>query len=683
MANLCCMQNNRLKQVSLILFLFLTIIAHGNKSSDYIDSAKMALLNPDSSAMYYLDDAIRFAESDLEEAEALKYKGIWNYYRLLNDEALSYYQEALSVLNNYTEESIRPKANVYNNIALIKTDVGEIDSALYYYNLSKDILWEINDTAGLITLSYTNMIGLFISQGNYPKALEYSQTMLGLADQSGNMFYSANAYDFAGSIFEIQENYEDAKSAYEAALSIRKHMNDSVSISRSLTNLGIIFYRDGDYEAALDYSLKALEIKRLYNDIKGVTSTYNNLGLIYQAMDSFQLSLDMYMKAYEIGRQMPGHSSLLASINITAVALELKDIQMAYEFATQAYDDAKNTNNAKHLKEAALNFALVKAERQEYKDAYNYLLEFVSLQDSLFNEEITRKLTEKQLSYEYRKVAQKDSIQNAERIQSERLAYENRIGKQKYRFAIALFSLILVLLLAVFIISYNRNKQKVVNAALERKSAEIETSLLRAQMNPHFIFNSMNSIQNFIGKNDGLQAERYLAKFARLIRLILDNSSKSFVPLEDEIALIENYLEIETLRLDGKLSYEISISDQLNVEDILIPSMLIQPYVENAILHGIVPKDGDGKIRVVIKEGVDCNCLNVLVEDNGIGRKASQDRKQLTNHKSVGMRITKDRLALLSKHEQSKASVHVEDIIEDGELCGTRVEIVLPIKNDF
>ncbi len=677
------MQRILFKQFILFLFLFLSGMALGNKSTDYIDSAKMALLSPDSSAMYYLDDAIRFAESDLDKAEALKYKGIWNYYRMINDEALSYYREALSVLNNYTNESIRPKANVYNNIALILSDVGDIDSALYYYNLSKDIMWELNDTAGLLRLSYTNMIGLFISQGNYPKALEYSQTMLSLADQSRNMFYSANAYDFAGSIFEIQENYEDAKSAYEAALSIRKHMDDSVSISRSLTNLGIIYYRDGDYETALDYSLRALEIKIHYDDIKGVTSTYNNLGLIYQAMDSLQLSLDMYMKAYEIGKQRPGRSSLLASINITAVALELKDIQMAYKFAIQAYDDAMNINNAKHQKEAALNLALVKAERQEFEDAYKYLLEFVSLQDSLYNEEITRKLTEKQLSYEYRKAAQKDSIQNAERIQSERLAYENRIGKQKFRFAIALFSLILVVLLAIFIISYSRNKQKVRNAALERKSAEIETSLLRAQMNPHFIFNSMNSIQNFIGKNDGLQAERYLAKFAKLIRLILDNSSKSFVPLEDEIALIENYLEIETLRLDGKLSYEISISDHLNADDILIPSMLIQPYVENAILHGIVPKDGNGNIRVVIREGVDSNCLNVLVEDDGIGRKASQDRKQITKHKSVGMRITKDRLALLSKHEQSKASVHVEDIIENGKLYGTRVEIVLPIKNDF
>ncbi len=668
-------------QVCLLYFLIISSVAYSNKFSAYIDSAKMAMLNPDSSSLNYIDKAIVYAENNLEKAEALKQKGIWNYYRQFYDEALKFYRDALKCLNASNFKTVSQKANIYNNIALVQEDSGNIDSAFYYYNQSKDLRWEIHDTLGLVKIAYTNLISLSISQGDYLKALELSQTMLSLSEQSGHLEYSASAYDFAGSIFEIQENFEDAKLAYEASLSLREHIGDSLNIASSLNNLGIIYFRNKEYETALNYSLKALKIKEQFGLNSGLESTYNNLGLIYQAMDSLNRSLEMYLKSYEIGKKRHVGASLIASINITDIALEIGDIDMAYKFGKEAYENAVKISGTKNIKDAAFYLAIIKEKKKEYKEAYKYLMESLVLQDSLFNEEIVRKLTEKQLSYEYKKAAQKDSIENAEHIQSERLLYENRIGKQNFRFAVAIFSLIVIVLLAVFIITYNKNKQNIVRAKLEKKSAEIETSLLRAQMNPHFIFNSMNSIQNFISRNDSLQAEKYLAKFARLIRLILDNSAKDFVPLEDEMSLIDNYLGIESLRLDGKLSYEISISENLDTEDILIPSMLIQPYVENAILHGIIPKEGKGKIRVIIREGEDFSCLNVLVEDDGIGRTASQVKKQNIKHKSIGMHITKDRLALLSKHKKSKASVVVEDIISDKKVCGTLVKIVLPIKN--
>lgn len=668
--------------ISLFIIVLFPISLFASKTHDYIDSAKKAMFNPDSSAMYFLDDAYESARTDLDKAEAIKQKGIWNYYRSMHYNALSYYRNALNIIAQADEESVIQKANIYNNMALCYEDMGVIDSSLLYHEHSFDLRKEVKDTLGLLKLTYPNMIGLLIYQGDYARALELSYEMLSLSDQSGDFPRAANAYDFAGSIFEIQENFSDAKSAYEAALSLRQQVNDSLEISRSYANLAIIYYRNQAYQKALQYSKDALSIKMQYNDINGLISTYNNLGLIYQSMDSLPQSLDMYMKSFELGSQRPGAASLYAGINITAIALKLNDINMAYEYGQTAYDDAVRLNSVKLIKEAALNLALVQEKRNRFQDAFYYLEEAYGLQDSLFNEEITRKLTEKQLAFEYKKAAQQDSIQNAERIQNERINYEKRLGKQKLRLTILVFVLIFVVLLAFFVVYYYRNKQRIVNTALEKRAMEIETSLLRAQMNPHFIFNSMNSIQNFISRNDSIQAERYLSKFARLIRLILENSSKGFVVIEDELSLIENYLEIEALRLDGKLSFTVNVAEVIDTEAVFIPSMLIQPYVENAILHGIVPKDDKGEIRIDIKEGVDCSCLIVVIEDDGIGRIASQKRKQDAKHKSVGMRITKDRLALLSIHRQTKASVDISDVIVNGEIRGTKVEIVLPIKTN-
>lgn len=224
-------------------------------------------------------------------------------------------------------------------------------------------------------------------------------------------------------------------------------------------------------------------------------------------------------------------------------------------------------------------------------------------------------------------------------------------------------------------------REERLHADYERKLADMEMSALRAQMNPHFIFNSLNSIEYYIISNEPEKASDYLNRFSRLIRLILQNSKSTIVPLKDDLEALKLYIEIESMRFDNLFDYEIKIEEGMDVEKTKVPPMLLQPYVENAIWHGLLQKKGGkGKIDLVLRR--DHGSIICLIEDNGIGRSAAEKlrSKSASKRKSYGMKITSDRLETLNQLANTKASVQIFDLENDkGQPKGTRVELVIPL----
>jgi sensor histidine kinase YesM len=206
-----------------------------------------------------------------------------------------------------------------------------------------------------------------------------------------------------------------------------------------------------------------------------------------------------------------------------------------------------------------------------------------------------------------------------------------------------------------------------------RQLSDSKLMALRAAMNPHFIFNSLNSIQFFIMKKDQLNAINYLSTFSKLIRSILNNAVNSKIRLRDELDQLKYYVQLELLRFDNKFQFKINIDPNLDADDIEIPSMLIQPYVENAILHGLYnKKEDEGILTLTIKE-VNERVL-FEIEDNGVGREAAAAFKlNLPVHKSLGTMLTEERLKLINA--QSGVSSEIEDLKENGQAMGTRVKI--------
>ena len=205
-----------------------------------------------------------------------------------------------------------------------------------------------------------------------------------------------------------------------------------------------------------------------------------------------------------------------------------------------------------------------------------------------------------------------------------------------------------------------------------------ELNALRSQMNPHFIFNSLNSIQYFILQKQPKEAYTYLSKFASLMRKILQNSRLKYISIEDEVEWLELYLEMERMRMDNTLEYHIDVSGVSDVAQSFIPTMLIQPYVENSIIHGLLPKEEDRKIHISFvkhEQHVDC-----VVEDNGIGRSASRimNARRRKKHKSAGMALTETRLRILSEGK-GDFDVKIDDLYQEEVAKGTRVTIMIPL----
>ena len=226
-------------------------------------------------------------------------------------------------------------------------------------------------------------------------------------------------------------------------------------------------------------------------------------------------------------------------------------------------------------------------------------------------------------------------------------------------------------------------KKEQLRSQYEKKLANSEMSALLAQMNPHFLFNSLNSIDSYIIKNESKKASEYLNNFARLMRLILQNSRSNYITLKDELESLDLYLQMESLRFANRFCYEIKLSPEIDSCSVLIPPMLIQPYVENAIWHGLMhKKDGkQAKVELILsKTGESLLCV---IEDNGIGReKAAALRAQKTgNHKrSMGMQITKDRIEMINKLYSTNTTMNIVDLHdEEGNATGTRVELVIPV----
>jgi len=255
-----------------------------------------------------------------------------------------------------------------------------------------------------------------------------------------------------------------------------------------------------------------------------------------------------------------------------------------------------------------------------------------------------------------------------------KLAFENQelIEKNNKIQKWIIGSLILIALLLLFT-AYTQRKnvqqQKFANNLLALKS-------LRTQMNPHFIFNALNSVNSFIASNDERAANKYLSEFSQLMRSVLENSEEDFIPLSKEIELLELYVKLEHFRFKDKFDYEVTVDESINVDDFVIPPMLLQPYVENAVWHGLRYKEDKGMLKIHFQQK-DKETVSITIEDDGIGRKKSKELKteNQKKQKSKGMGNIQKRISILNEMYKDKVDVIVEDAFENE--AGTLVRLTL------
>ena len=240
-------------------------------------------------------------------------------------------------------------------------------------------------------------------------------------------------------------------------------------------------------------------------------------------------------------------------------------------------------------------------------------------------------------------------------------------------------SVLAVIAVMLILRSQQRRRQKALEMSFEKTLAESEMAALRAQINPHFIFNSLNSIKSYVLQKETAIANTYLTKFSHLMRKMLNNSKVRLISITDELEALKLYIEIEAMRFDNKFRYKINCTEDIDQDAYFIPPMLIQPYVENAIWHGLMHYEGEGLLEVQI-DMVDDKYVEIVVSDNGIGREAAAKNSKGSGvvKKSYGTEITSDRIRLINQSLNIDTSIEIIDQYENKKPAGTKVVLRLP-----
>jgi len=562
----------------------------------------------------------------------------------------------------------RFSGNYYEGLAHLKE----------YLKSSKDSL---NVAAGLFQMGVIHH-----ELGNYSECLKSYIRILSIYQEHHMEKSVATTLHSIGHIQRKLKRHEEAIESYEKSIRIKEKLNDNEGLAMSLASLGNTYAEMEQHTFAFINLIKAYELAHTIKIPYITASIADNLGNLYRETGDFSKGLKYDLEAFEIRKKLPSKKDLAGSLNSIGTSyFKLKEYQKSKEFIEKSLSISESIES----KPISLsNYAILKElflETGNYKDAHHYLHRHTTLKDSIFDNEKNKQLLELETKYE---VAKKN-------IDIELLTKENQLqeaqSEKEMTWRNALIGSIIALgIIGILVFHTMRQRlknQKVLalkneqinKAKLSEELQSLEMKALRAQMNPHFLFNSLNSINTMILSDENENASRYLSKFSKLVRLLLENSEQTLVSLKDEMNMLETYIQLETLRFNNKLEYQINIDEKIDQESISLPSMVIQPFVENAIWHGLLHKDSKGLLRIHIKE--ENNKLLCSIIDNGVGREKSVTLKKEggLKKKSMGIKITADRLKLLTKRKIQDV-INIIDLKDENQnAVGTQVNLQIPI----
>ncbi|MCP4178688.1 MAG: hypothetical protein GY756_13065 [bacterium] len=520
---------------------------------------------------------------------------------------------------------------------------------------------------------YVNMLNMnlgfcYTKMTYYSLATEYLYRSRDYFEKTTNTWQKGRVYLILTDLFVLMKEYTKAKEYALITVKYATEAKDTVGITSAYYDIGLIHFTNKDHKAAMEYYIRSLKLSEKSGIGRSITYAQQGIGEVFLATNKTDSARFYFDKVLD-NKETDNDTRVLCLRNYAELLCLENNRKNALKFYTNALLLSKQAQIKNQTSEIYEKLAEIYSEMKDFRKAYNYRDSSAVMNDSIFEHNKMKQAAEFEEIYQNKR----------KQTQIEDLSYENRIQKTEYQrtrnFVIGIVILLaLIILSGFFIFRINKLKSK-------NKNAELEQRLLRSQMNPHFIFNAISSIQSYIIKNKPLEASSYLANFAKLMRHILLNSRKEFISLDNEIETIENYIKLQQLRFEGKFEYSINVSDEIDEEEIVIPPMILQPFIENAVKHGISKKvDSDGMISIDFS--LENDKLILEVEDNGIGR-TEADKLKKKEHKSLATEITNNRLALLGKSFKKKAEISILDLTDDNKnSTGTKVIIKLPVKSD-
>lgn len=623
--------------VQKLITLIFTSLFIGLNAQPLIDSARSVMFANPEKADALLDQF----EKQIDCVECTEYgmlqktRGVVHYLNRSYGKADSLYQIAIQVFEATNNQ--KELCNTLSNTALIKSIEGGDSLAVDIY---KRVLL-IASKEGFCDVELrtcVNLGNLFLSKGILSNANEYANRILDAPCSGDFPVLTSSAFTILGSTANRKELYEEALGWHKKAASLRRSSGNERALGESLFNIGNAYSKVGREDSALIYWEQAEPFFTQYGNQRGLAYLTHQIGIYHYQNDDFDRALSYYERGIDLAQDL----------RLTELEVDvLHNIALAHE---------KNGNNQKAL---------------------NVYKQFQELKDSIRNTQIDATILELEEKYQSRE--KELAVQRSEREKAEAELEKANItleldAQRSFTIILVLTVVILIILIGLLFL-YGRSRRRRLQAEAERDRLSVEFRLLQAQMNPHFIFNVLNSIQAQVSKGNTFEAEMQLARFGKLIRSILQQSRKEWIPLSDELEQLERYISIEAQRFPDKFTYQIETDPAISKDEIEVPPMLIQPFVENAILHGLSRlTDRKGQLILRFKDRADY--LECIIEDNGIGRKAAARFKKTKDHESLSMTLIRERLVI--------AGVDQPVQVQDAEnATGTVVVLRIPKQDRF
>lgn len=632
---------------------------------------------PSDSLIYYYDRALKMIDSfqpvkgstqEIGVMKKLRYRallelGIENFFQGNYHRSLDFYDEALDIAMELKD--INLESEVYGAMGIVYKNQGKYRDALENYEKALKLAIELNDSSW-IAACYVNSANVYRRLTNYTKALDYLQKALSVFEKGNEKRRMAIANMNIGNLYEDQKDYDVAMQYYQVALDLSKETEDNKRIAECYMNFGNIYSAKGNYLEARSFFLKTIEINESLGFNHILDDCYLEVGLTLEKEKKWDEAKNYFEKS--LAMAVTENDKYIISntfLALSKVSFEESKFQQAADFALTGLEVSTEIGEPMNMLTAYEYLSLAYEELNQPGKALFYQKWVAAYKDTVFNSEKYKALNDLQMKYETEKKEQQLQL-----LEEQAMVKDLQLGKRN-RLVWTLAALVVLLLVLAYLALYNiRLKNKHASILLEQK-------LLRSQMNPHFIFNALIAIQSFIYKKEAVIAGDYLAKFAELVRITLDNSRTEMVLLQREIKMLELYLELQALRFDDKFDFTISVDPRIDTERIKVPPMIAQPFVENAIEHGLRFKKEKGKIQIRFQ------CFDQVmifsVEDDGIGRQKAHEVEANKKHHSMATSITKDRLKVLGRKFRNSFDLEITDLTDENQKpAGTRATLMIP-----
>jgi tetratricopeptide (TPR) repeat protein len=562
----------------------------------------------------------------------------------------------------------------YNSLGRHFRDLSLFDKSINKYKKALVISRKTKDTISEVKI--LNAIGsVYRRQDDVRNALNYHQEALERAINIKNPKINirqsiSNAQNSIGNIYLSLKQYKLALNEFEKSIVIQISLNHQLGLAINYKNIGDAYQELGNTYAALkNYHLSLNYNNQINSKIGKIICGYSIANVLIkdkkytQALITVDTILQLAIKEKDKYYLSNTYNTLgLAQLNLNKLKAAKENLETALNIATKF-------NIHTIIVKANENLSFLYAKKENYQKAYFY---FKKAKD-----EDAKTLNERNLAYVNELITKYDKQRSENQIKD--LAKKNQIAQLQITKNRTLWIIAFSVFMLIAVVVFSIDKQK--GLKNEKKVLSLKQDALRSQMNPHFMFNALNSIKLYIIKNNQKKATSYLNKFSKFMRKILEASDLQETSLKEEIETMKLYLSLENIRFSNEINFNVKTDSSLNLETIKIPPLVLQPFIENSIWHGLSSSKKSKKITIFIQK-ISSEYVLINIEDNGIGREASTKikAKKHINRKSIGINLTKDRLTNFVKNKKNNYSVFYKDLEDkNGNSSGTKVIIKLPL----